>query len=333
MKGCAMSFASNVKGELARLNVNKKCCMLAEISGFLRVSGSVRLAGGGKFTIVAETERAAIARHYKMLIKEYFGINAGLGVGGSQRPGASRSRYRYYLTIGPEDRSEQILRETGMMLVREGNDYFSDGIYQPIVKAKCDKKAYIRGMFLGCGTMPDPKKSYGLEFVLSSEQTANDLKKLIGTFVDLNANVTRRKDSWIVYVKRASYVSDLLGIMGADDAMLNFESIRVSKEMHGSVSRVMNCDNANVDRTVAASEEQVRWIKVIEEAEGLQWLPAPLREVAALRLDRPEASLSEIGEALSPPIRKPGVSKRFAKIRQLAEEIEQRETSGNESDY
>jgi len=115
--------------------------------------------------------------------------------------------------------------------------------------------------------------------------------------------------------------------------MLNFESIRVSKEMHGSVSRVMNCDNANVDRTVAASEEQVRWIKVIEEAEGLQWLPPPLREVAALRLDRPEASLSEIGEALSPPIRKPGVSKRFAKIRQLAEEIEQRETSGNESDY
>ena len=173
-----MSFSADVKGELARLEVKKQCCKLAEIAGFLRVSSSIRLAGGGRLGIVATTENAAIARHYKKMIKNYFGSNAGLAVGGSQMPGAS-GRNRYYLNISPEEKSMQILRETGMMLIRAGDDYFSDGIYQPIVRSKCCRKAYLRGMFLSCGTMSDPRKSYHLEFVLDKEQTANDLKKLI----------------------------------------------------------------------------------------------------------------------------------------------------------
>lgn len=145
-----MSFASDVKGELARLTISKKCCMLAEISGFLRVSGSLRLSGGGKFSIVSSTENAAVARHYKTLIKDYFGSKVELEVGDSQVPGKANKGYkRYYLTISPEEKSSQILRETGIMLVKEGNDYFSDGIYQPIVKTKCCKKSYLRGIFLG----------------------------------------------------------------------------------------------------------------------------------------------------------------------------------------
>jgi len=317
-----LSFASDVKGELARLTIEKKCCMLAEISGFLRVSGSVRLSGGGKFSIVSSTENAAIARHYKKLIKNYFGSRVDLEVGDSRVPGKSNRGYnRYYLTIGPEEKASQILRETGIMLVKEGNDYFSDGIYQPIVRTKCCKKSYLRGIFLGCGTMSDPKKSYSMEFVVESEKTANDLRKLIGSFVDLSAKVVKRKESYVVYLKKASYVKDMLGIMGADDALLEMTGIMINKEIVGDAQRLMNCDNANVDRTLAASEEQFRWIKTIEDAEGLERLPAPLLEVARLRLERPAASLSEIGEALNPPIRKPGVSKRFSKIKAIAEEI------------
>ncbi len=317
-----MSFASDVKGELARLKISKKCCMLAEISGFLRVSGSVRLSGGGKFGIVSSTENAAVARHFKKLIKDYFGSKVDLEVGDSQVPGKSNKGYnRYYLTISPEEKSSQILRETGIMLVKEGNDYFSDGIYQPIVKSKCCKKSYLRGLFLGCGTMSDPKKSYNMEFVLESERTANDIKKLIGSFVDLSAKVVKRKESYVVYLKKAGYVKDMLGIMGADDAVLELAEIMINKEIIGDAQRLSNCDNANVDRTLAASEEQLEWIKLIDDAAGLERLPAPLLEVARLRLDRPDASLSEIGEALAPPIRKPGVSKRFSKIKAIAEEI------------
>lgn len=320
--GKIMSFSSEVKNELARLTIEKKCCMLAEIAGFLRVSASIKLAGGGRFSIVASTENAAIARHYKTLIKEYFGSIAELGVGDSQVPGRAGSHNRYYLIISPDEKSSQILRETGMMLVREGNDYFSDGIYQPIVKSKCDKKAYIRGIFLGCGTITDPRKSYHLEFVIDSERTASDLRKLIGSFVDLSANVSKRKGDSIVYMKRAAYISDMLGIMGADDAMLEFENIKIGKELHGEAQRRTNCDNANVDRVLSASEEQLRWIRLLEEAGALDKMEVPLRELAILRRDNPAASLTDLGEMLTPPIKKPGVNKRFAKIRQLAEQLE-----------
>lgn len=318
-----MSFSSEVKGELARLDITKKCCMLAEIAGFLRVSSSIRLAGGGKFSILASTENAAIARHYKKLIEAYFNNDVALGVGDSQKPGKSSAKghNRYYLIIDPDEKSSQILRETGMMLVREGNDYFSDGIYAPIVKSKCCKKSFLRGLFLGCGTMSDPKKGYHLELVFSSEQLANDVRKLIGTFVDLSANITKRKEDHIVYIKKAQYISDMLGILGADDAVLEFEDVRMTKSLITETQRMMNCDSANVDRTLSASEEQIRWIKTIEEKEGLEWLPGPLREVAELRLQEPEASLTEIGESLTPPIKKPAVSKRFAKIKALAERM------------
>lgn len=317
-----MSFSSQMKGELARIMPEKKCCMLAEISGFLRVSGSLRLAGGGRFTIVASTENPAIARHGKKLIKEYFGSNARLEVGESQMPGrVGGNAYRYSLTISPEEKSAQILRETGMMLIKEGNDYLSDGIYQPLVRTKCCKRAYLRGLFLGCGTMSDPRKSYHLEFVLSSRRMAQDLKKLISSFVDLAAGTTVRRDDHIVYMKKAEYISDMMGIMGASTAMLDFENIRIGRGIKREANRISNCDNANVDRTLSASEQQMRWIEVIERKVGLDGLEPSLREVAELRRERPEASLTEIGEGLRPPIKKPGVSKRFARIKEIAESL------------
>ncbi len=318
-----MSFSLEVKNELAHQKPAKKCCMLAEIAGFLRVAGSVRLAGGGNFSIVASTENAAIARHYKVLIKDYFDSNVTLEVGSSMMPGKAHLKgYRYYLSITPDEKSMQILRECGMLLIREGRDYLADGIYPQIIRTKCCKKSYVRGIFLGCGTISDPRKSYHLEFVLTTQAMAQDMKKLLGTFVNLSGNLTQRKDDYIVYVKKANYVSDLLGIMGADEAMLNFENIRVGKSVKGETQRILNCDNANVDRTLTASEEQQQWINTIKEAGYYEKLSEPLKAIAELRLARPEASLSEIGEALDPPIKKPGVNKRFAKLKELALKLE-----------
>lgn len=319
-----MSFSSQTKGELARVVPTKKCCMLAEITGFLRVAGSLRLVGGGKFTIVASTENPAIARHYKTLIREYFGSNAGIEVGNSQVPGKARGsyRYRYSLVIRPDEKSLQILRETGMILIKEGNDFLSDGIYQPIIRNKCCKKAYLRGLFLGVGTMSDPRKSYHLEFVLNSSQVAQDLKRLIGSFVDLSAGLIERGEEHVVYMKRAEYISDMLGIMGANEAMLEFENIRIGKGLRREVNRISNCDNANVDRTLSAAEQQIKYIELIDAKLGLDNLDPVLRETAQLRLELPGASLTDIGEALRPPIKKPGVSKRFAKLKEIAESLD-----------
>lgn len=319
-----MSFSSQTKGELARVVPTKKCCMLAEITGFLRVAGSLRLVGGGKFTIVASTENPAIARHYKTLIREYFGSNAGIEVGNSQVPGKARGsyRYRYSLVIRPDEKSLQILRETGMILIKEGNDFLSDGIYQPIIRNKCCKKAYLRGLFLGVGTMSDPRKSYHLEFVLNSSQVAQDLKRLIGSFVDLSAGLIERGEEHVVYMKRAEYISDMLGIMGANEAMLEFENIRIGRGLRREVNRISNCDNANVDRTLSAAEQQIEYIELIDAKLGLDNLDPVLRETAQLRLELPGASLTDIGEALRPPIKKPGVSKRFAKLKEIAESLD-----------
>lgn len=314
--------------------------MLAEIAGFLRASGSIRLTGGS-FAIVASTESAAVARHFKVLIETYFRNKVELAIGGSLRPGnqGKRGRNTYYINIRPDEKSMQILRETGMILIREGDDYFSDGIYQPVVRSKCCKRAYLRGMFLSCGTMSDPRKSYHLEFVLDKEQSAMDLRKLIGSFDDLSASVTGRGGNYVVYMKKAAYISDMLGIIGASSAMLEFESIRVNKGMHGEVMRIINCDNANVDRTLSAAEEQRSWLAAIASAEigrepeageltdplsvfwseGLRHLAPQLKEAAYLRLYKPEASLTEIGESLTPPVGKAAISKRFAKLRALAE--------------
>ncbi|MBQ6621975.1 MAG: DNA-binding protein WhiA [Mogibacterium sp.] len=319
-----MSFSSDVKGELSRIEPGKKCDMLAEISGFLRVSASLRLAGGGRFSIVASTENPAIARHFKKLIKDYFGSTAKLEVSGSQMPGRSRgSSYRYSLTISPEEKSSQILRETGLLLIREGNDYFSDGIYFPIVRTKCCKKAYLRGIFLGCGTISNPLRSYHMEFVLSSPQAAQDLRKLIGSFVDLSANITQRKEASVVYLKRASYISDMLGIMGASTAMMEFENIHINRTARGEAQRMYNMDNANMERALSAAEEQVRLIRLIDQKIGLDNLSEPLRVVAQLRLEHPDAGLTELGELLDPPVKKPAVSKRFTKLKELARKLEE----------
>ncbi len=335
-----MSFSSDVKGELARLEPARKCCMLAEIAGFLRVSGAVRITGGS-FAIAAATESAATARHFKVLIETYFKNKVDIEIGASLRPGSQgrKGRNTYYINVSPQQKSMQILRETGILLIREGDDYFSDGIYQPVVKAKCCRRACLRGMFLGCGTMSDPRKSYHLEFVLDKEQTAIDLKRLIGSFDDLSAGMTRRGGNYVVYIKKAAYISDMLGIIGADDAVLDFENIRVNKSMHGDIMRMINCDSANVDRTLSAAEEQKEWLREIASSEtgrepdaselndpgsdfwtkGLKRLPAQLREVAYIRLSRPEASLAEIGEMLTPSLGKAAVSKRFARVKALAE--------------
>ena len=312
-----MSFSSDLKGELSRVVPDKKQEELAEIAGFLRVSASMRLAGGGNFTIVCNTESPAIARHYKKLIKRYFGSTARLSVGESMVPGKSNEN-RYILTVSPEEKSQQILRETGLLLIREGYDYLSDGIYPEVVRSKGSKKAYLRGIFLGCGSMSDPRKGYHLEFVLTSEQTAQDLRKLIGSFVDLSAKVSRRNKQYVVYMKRADYISDMLALMGAGGAMMEFENIRIYRGQRGIAQRHDNFDYANMDRTLTAAQEQLAWIRAVDAKYGLENIPPELREVARVRLEQPEASLAEIGEALNPPIKKPGVSKRFAKLRDLA---------------
>lgn len=318
-----MSFASETKNELARIEPEKKCCMLAEISGFLRVAGSIGLVGFGKFKIIVTTDSPAIARHYKKLLQDYFGIETKLEIGESRAVGKNRAgkKFSYSITIDADNLSEQILRETGILLIREGNNYISDGIYSGIVRTKCCKKAYLRGVFMGAGTMSDPEKGYDLEFVLDSANMASDLKKLINSFVDLSCKVTERRGKHVVYMKKADYISDMLAIMGASHQVFSMEETRIKKSMIGSARRMSNCDSANMDRSIDASMKQIEAIKKIEKAKGLSGLPDNLREAAELRLENPDISLTALGELCNPPLKKAGISKRLKKIEEIASKL------------
>ena len=315
-----MSFASETKNELARVVTEKKCCQLAEIAGFVRVAGSLGMTfqpGGSKFTISITTDNPAVARHYKRMLEEYFKVDTEIEVGDAHGP---KKGHSYIISIGKE-KGEQVLREVGILLVREGNNYISDGIYSDLIRSKCCKKAYLRGVFMGAGTMTDPNKGYHLEIVCASKNLAGDLKKMINSFVDLNVKTVKRKEKYIVYMKSAEYICDTLSLMGADAQRLTFEDVRMKKELLNETVRLTNCDSANTDRTLDASQHQMENIRKIQERVGLDSLPPKLRAAAELRLEYPEASLTQLGEMMDPPMKKSGINNRFRKIEEIANKL------------
>lgn len=292
--------------------------MLAEIAAFTRFSGSVVLLGGGKFRIVMTTENPAIARHYRTLIKTYFAVDAQVEM---EMNSSLHKGRRYLLTLDPEQLSEEILRETGMLMVREGMNYITDGIYDGVVPTKCCRKAYLRGAFLGAGTMNTPEKEYHLEIGCQTPVQAQDLRRLFNTFVDIHAKQSTRKRVPFVYLKSGGQILDVLAIMGAQRQYFAFEDARLRKELRSEANRKANCDQANIDKSVVAAEKHIAAIEIIKTTIGLEALPAKLQQVAQLRTEHPDLSLLQLGAMLEPPLKKSGVNNRLRKITQIAEEI------------
>jgi len=310
-----MSFSADTKKEITTAELEKKCCCLAEIAGFIRVCGSIALSGNGKMDLKITTENPAAARHFAKGIKSYFGVSTKLSTFQNVR---LKKGYTYELVIKAEKNSEMILRETGILVVKEGWNSISEGIPEWLLKKKCCRKAYLRGVFLGAGTVSDPEKSYHLELVSASELLAHDLKRLINSF-GLKSKVVIRKKNYIVYLKEAEQVADFLNILGAHSKLLDFENIRIVKEMRNRTNRIVNCENANMDKTIDAAARQIANIRFIEETKGLAFLSEKLEKVARIRLENPEASLVELGEMLTPPLKKSGINHRLKKLDEIAD--------------
>lgn len=313
-----MSFATETKNELARFTPEKKCCMLAEIAGFMRVAGSIGLAGGGKFRILMTTVNPAVARHYKTLIKTYFSIDTEVEVG---RMSTLKKNNEYILSIGPENLSEQILRETGILMVKEGMNVISDGIYDGLIKSKCCRRAYLRGAFLAAGTINNPEKSYHFEIKANTEALARDIRRLMNTFTDINAKTIARKKGYGVYLKKGEQVRDTLGIMEAGGMFLKFDDVMMMKELRAQSQRASNFDDANIDKALRASEEQMGWIRKIQERKGLDYLSPKLREAAQMRLEHPDLGIADLGQMMSPPLTKSGINNRLRRIEEIARSL------------
>ncbi len=309
-------FVIETKNELARVEPEKDCCRIAEIAAFIRFAGSIRLAGGGKYRIVMTTPNLAVLRHFKKQIHKYFEVDGtieksvGTGVGRGTR---------YSITLGPEELSDMILREVGILMARAGRDSIMDGIYDELLRTKCCRKAYLRGAFLASGTMTSPEKGYHFEITTTSETNAKDLRRLINTFTDITPRIVARRNRFGVYIKARDQISDMLAIMGAGGQYLKYIDVLMMRDMMTSARRADSLDNANIDKSLQAAQQQVEWIRKIEARAGLSSLTPKLQEVAMARLEHPDAGLEELGQLMDPPLSKSGVNNRLRRIGEIAE--------------
>ena len=206
----------------------------------------------------------------------------------------------------------------------KGEDIRSEELVQRLLVQKgCCRRAFIRGAFLSAGSMSDPEKSYHFEIVCTSEEKAKQLMEIINSF-NIDAKIVQRKRNFVVYVKEGSQIVDMLNIMEAHVALMNLENVRILKEMRNSVNRQVNCETANINKTVNAAVKQVQDINYIQEMVGLESLPENLQEIARVRMQYPGAALKELGTFLEPPVGKSGVNHRLRKLCEIAEDIRSR---------
>lgn len=310
-----MSFSTETKDELARIFSTIPCCQLAELAALVRMDGTVTISPQHRIGLQVVTENAAVARKIFRLVKEIFRVNVQIQV---RRRTRLKKNNLYLVGLTSATGMNEMLRELGI-LRRDGS--IQQGIKNTLVKKQCCRRSYLRGAFLGAGSVNSPEGNYHLEIITNNDTYAQALKELINTFSGLQAKVSSRKNWHVVYLKESEQIVSFLNIIGAHKALLNFENTRILKGVRNQVNRLVNCETANLNKTVNASLRQVENIKLLDQVFGLENISPRLREIARLRLENPDVSLKELGEMMSPEMGKSGVNHRMRKIEELAEEI------------
>jgi hypothetical protein len=310
-----MSFSSEVKAELEKKTDDARHCQIAEFAAIMAFSGKIRRKSGGEMQIILTTENEVVLHVYKELLLDIFGIKENELT--CFYEGKKNSIINVVI-----DNQEYIAKI--LMTLKWCDDRFTKVepvfVHALLVQKECCKKAFIRGAFLAAGSISDPNKFYHYEIVCEYEEDAAQLQELM-IFFELDAKVIMRKRSFIVYLKEGSNITDVLNLMGACVSQMNLYNIMILKGMRNDVNRKVNCETANLNKTVAAAVKQIRDIEYIRDTVGLESLNDGLRQVAVIRLENPDMNLKDIGERLNPTVGKSGVNHRLRKISELAEEI------------
>ena len=302
------SFATEVKNELARLSYGRSCCRTAELAALLRMGSTLTFGLRRTFGLNFTTENAAVARKVLQLLKaEGGGIKTEITVSRSKRLKKNNS---YTVQVPPAPEVAELLEHLGF-LHDESLNMDTD---IAILKKNCCRIAYLRGAFLGGGSVNKPEAAYHLELVTGNFAFSQMLFQILRR-MDFPVGLTDRKDSYIVYLKEGDAVIDFLAMLEAEEAVEAFEVARNVKEVREQVNRLVNCETANLQKAVDAAGRQLEEIQVLAEA-GLDKLPPKLRAAAEARMASPEASLSELAETLG--ITKSGLSHRMRKLGELA---------------
>jgi hypothetical protein len=310
-----MSFSKDVKEELSLQYGEARHCSLAELAAILSFGGVIGRRGKG-YCLKLQTESLLVARKYFTLIRKTFNICIDISVRSSSH-GQGNRIYTLILT-------DPAMLVRVLQAAKLPHENLSEGeigkASQLLVQNTCCKRAFIRGAFLISGSMSNPKKSYHLEIVVNDSEKAEQLKCMIQSF-SIDAKIVTRKKNFVVYIKEGSQIVDLLNVMEAHVALMNLENVRILKDMRNQVNRQVNCEAANINKTVVAASKQIEDIIYIRDHIGFGDLAEGLEEIATLRIQYPEASLKELGAMLTPPIGKSGVNHRLRKLSMIAEGI------------
>ena len=315
-----MSFSSKVKEDLSKECNSPRHCCIAETAAIISMCGKVIFYEKDHVRIEIHTENVTVARKYFTLLKKTYNINTDISIRHSSSLNKNRS---YVLSVNDDETARKILMTCRLMKpfgVIEEDFSISDSL---IIQRECCKRAFIRGAFLAAGSVSDPVKTYHFEIVCLSEAKAKQLQMIMETF-NINARVIKRRKYFVVYVKDSSQVVDLLNIMGAYNALMDMENVRIVKDMRNNVNRKVNCETANINKTVSAAVKQIEDIRFIQMSSAFDELPESLQEMAELRVRYPEATLAELGQLLDTPVGKSGVNHRLKKISLFADELRER---------
>ena len=309
-----MSFAAQTKKELTLVQ-SDGCCEKAELSALIRMNGAVGLSRQ-RLALDISTENAAIARRiYTLLKKHYKALHVELLVRKKMR----LKKNNVYIVRLPEG-VQELLKDLYIVKAKEGFQ-FTSGIEDEVVSESCCRRAYLRGAFLAGGSVNNPEgSSYHLEIASMYEEHCQALCELANTF-ELNARCIERKKGFVLYMKEGEKIIEFLNIIGAHQALFKFEDVRIMRDMRNSVNRIVNCETANLNKTIDAAVRQIDNIRLLEKEYGLHNLPEKLREVAEVRLQHPDMNLKEVGAMLKGAVSKSGVNHRLRKIDELAEKI------------
>ena len=333
-----MSFSGEVKEELMKHTPPARHCQLAELASILHFCGSHTAAEGSRNLqneekksifngekLLIQAENEAVIRKCFTLLKKTFNINTSVnekrvGKSGKAGAGTGAKPRAYEIELTDPFQIKQVLQATKFM---DGEGHLRDmkaPVSAILIKNSCCQRAFLRGAFLASGSMSDPGKSYHLEIVCTNLFQAEQIQSILLAF-EVEARIVQRKKYQVVYMKDGTGISDFLNIVEAHVSLMNFENFRIVKEMRNSVNRRVNCETANIGKTVSASTRQAEDILLLQQKYGFENLPESLREMAEVRLAYPDAPLRELGEYLDPPVGKSGVNHRLRKLGELADKV------------
>ena len=328
-----MSFSTKVKEEIGRHLSKSRHCQIAELLALVLATGEVSFQDK-QLTLLLHPENELIRKKICLLMDILFDKQIVCKADEKNILIDDRDMADHILqTLKLQDYvdflEEDWLDEEELSIMEEDEvTYVSSHAIslqncqfpKQVIQKECCKKAFLRGIFLATGSVSDPSKAYHFEIVVRNKDMATYIRDVIQSF-SLDAKITKRKKYYIVYLKEGAMIVDMLKVMEASVNLMDMENVLILKEMRNDINRRVNCETANIKKTVNAARRQIHDIEYIMQTKGIQYLSPSLREIAQLRLEEPDANLNELGEMLNPPVSKSGVNHRLRKISEIANEL------------